>query len=228
MSTSPFLQSISHERMSRLHSRRYRGVESESLLAESLASTADDLFATRVRTAYAFARTLKYNHPGLSPTEYLAHPVRVALMALGMITPPESDAVVLALLHNVFELTDVASSEITARFGKQVTDAIQLLTVDRAQDSRSYTCSYYQRLQGAPKWVRLVKLLDKLDNMFLLCLNPSKPIRDAYLADIEEYVLPIAELDLPHLVPYLSLLVDDCREIGFSPDGGAHNQENGT
>ena len=63
--------------------------------------------------------------------------------------------------------------------------------------------------------MRQVKVLDKFDNLFLLGLNPSAAIRAAYLADIEHYVVPMAQEVLPDLVLYIGSLIDDCRDIGY-------------
>jgi hypothetical protein len=65
--------------------------------------------------------------------------------------------------------------------------------------------------------VRVIKILDKLDNLFVLCLNPSDEVRHQYLADIETFVLPMVASDLPALLPYITALVNDCRAVGHCP-----------
>ena len=55
--------------------------------------------------ALTFSCSLEYFHEGLSKESYLAHPIRVALLALKYIDFASSDSVILALLHNLYEVT---------------------------------------------------------------------------------------------------------------------------
>lgn len=208
------LLTIAAERQRRLASRRDEGRESAAEFAAALEPWRKMSLAQRVQDAYKFAAALDYHHPGLSPASYLAHPVRVAALALQLSGGP-GDAPVLALLHNIFEVTTVRPAAVAAKFGGSMVAAIEVLTVDRSMTSRDYTQRYYAAIAAAPSWVRMVKVLDKLDNMFLLCLNPDAGIRSRYLQDVEEFVVPLADRDAPPLVVYLQALIADCRAIGF-------------
>jgi len=214
MSVCP-LGTISVERMRRLQSRDNHGREADQMLVHALSTAAAAPLAVQARTAYEFAKSLQYGHPGLSASSYLAHPVRVADLMIAVAKPLVEDGVVLALLHNVFEHTSVSHETIAQRFGVQIADAIRVLTVDRTPTDPDYTLRYYQQLARAPLWVRQVKVLDKLDNLFLLGLNPNAEIRATYLADIERYVVPIAQQVLPDLVLYIRSLIDDCHRTGY-------------
>lgn len=208
------LLTIEAERQRRLASRRDEGRESPAVFAAALAPWQGTPLSQRVRAAYAFAAGLDYHHPGLSPASYLAHPVRVADLALKL-EGERGEAAVLALLHNIFEVSTVDPGVVAASFGVPIADAIKVLTVDRSATSREYTQGYYAGIAAAPSWVRVVKILDKLDNMFLLGLNPDAGIRARYLDDIEEFVIPMASRDTPALVAYLEALTADCRATGF-------------
>lgn len=214
MSVYP-LGAIAVERKRRLQSRHNQGSEAEKMLVQALSTATADALAVRARMAYEFAKSLEYGHPGLSASSYLAHPVRIADLMIAVAKPLVEDGVVLALLHNVFEHTSVSNETIGQRFGVQIADAIRMLTVDRTPTDPDYTLRYYQQLTQSPMWVRQVKVLDKFDNLFLLGLNPSAAIRAAYLADIEQYVVPMAQEVLPDLVLYIRSLIDDCRRTGY-------------
>lgn len=136
-------------------------------------------------------------------------------MSLALIKPPDEDTVVLSLLHNIFEVSDVTEALVAASFGTAVAKAIRDLTVDRSRNDEDYKRQYYQRLQEGPAFTRVVKLLDKLDNLFLLGLNPNADVREQYLREIEVYIIPIAHVEAPGLVRYLEDLVADSRRIGF-------------
>jgi (p)ppGpp synthase/HD superfamily hydrolase len=136
-------------------------------------------------------------------------------MALTILRPPDEMATVLALLHNLLEVSKISAGEISEHFGQPLANAIVDLTVDRTQTTHDYTVAYYRKLMDLPRWARVIKVLDKLDNLFVLCLNPNEQVRNSYLADIEEFVMPMVTADLPHLVLYMRALIADCRKLGF-------------
>ena len=60
----------------------------------------------------------------------------------------------------------------------------------------------------------IVKLYDKFDNLFMLSTNPNKHTREAYLEEIETFVMPLVELYAPSLCgQFLSL----CKYTYLSP-----------
>lgn len=215
MTDAPILGSIAAERQMRLRARGIQDHEVEQLFSESLAPFAGTDLEARAREAFEFAKGIDYDHPGLSATAYLAHPVRVASLVLRIVRPVDEEATVLALLHNVFELSKVMPQAIGARFGAPISKAIETLTVDRSQTTHAYTTRYYTMLRAMPPYVRIVKVLDKMDNMFILGLNPNAAVRAQYLADIEEFVVPMVAADLPQLSTYFAELIEDCRRTGF-------------
>ena len=213
------LGSIAAEREARLASRRGGGGETATVFEAALVNVPSDnqLVLTE---AFDFARGLNYTHPGLTPSAYLAHPVRVMDLVVRLFGNVNLQAAVLALLHNVYEVSRVTEVEVSERFGAEIAGAIAVLTVDRSDTSPESVARYYAQLEASPEWVRVVKVCDKLDNLFVLGLNPDDEVRARYLADVERYLRPLAEGCVPQVVPYLDDLVADCRERGaFSLDG---------
>ena len=202
---------ISEEREKRILSRANDGQEARSNLGSILRSKITSKEALRVEKAYDFAKGIEYKHGGLSSGAYLAHPVRVACLALTLSTPPSVDAAELALLHNLFEVSDVTEKQVEAHFGAEIAAAIRILTVDRKRTDPEYTKGYYAGIESALPFVGVVKALDKLDNLFLLYENPDPHIKKRYLDDIETYVIPLAEKVLPGVVNYMKALVVECR-----------------
>ncbi len=213
---SPF-QTISQERRRRLESRVANGAESPAEFDAALAPLPAPQQAELSR-AYTFAAAADYHHPGLTPASYLAHPVRVMATALGIQEPSDQQAGILSLLHNMYEVSNVGQADVAAAFGAPMADAITVLTVDRTDTSRAYVEGYYARITSAPHFVRLVKVLDKFDNLFLLGLNPDAEVRSTYLSDVDTFVIPLARSLDPDiagpLVPYLNDLVSECRTTG--------------
>lgn len=165
---------------------------------------------------WEYAQSLDYHHPGQSKELYLAHPLRVASLYLRIVRPIEEAGAVTAILHNVMEVTNVQVDELTRIVGGSVANAISTLTVDRERQWESeYKNDYYKKIEGSPEFVQHVKIMDKLDNLFVLCLNPSEQIRTMYLNEIEKWLLPMTRRALPQIADYLRELVKDNRRIGY-------------
>jgi (p)ppGpp synthase/HD superfamily hydrolase len=97
-----------------------------------------------------------------------------------------------------------------------VATQIKNLTVDRVQQwNAAYKTKYYKILTDGPVSAQIVKVFDKLDNMFLLGLNKDDEIRAKYLAEIERYVIPMAQKHLPNIANYMTVLSDDCKQQGY-------------
>jgi (p)ppGpp synthase/HD superfamily hydrolase len=209
------LAEIPVERLSRFKSLRTDGTGTEDRFRRQIAEQGLDTAV--VLAALEFASQLDYRHPGMSKASYLAHPLRVAGMAAQLASPNEEGLIVVALLHNVFEVTAVTSEEISKRFGHDISGIISILTVDRKlQPLREYRQSYYAEILRSRAATR-IKVLDKLDNMFVLCLNPDEQVRHDYLLEIEEFVLPLVEHHVPALELYFRELLADCRSLGHLP-----------
>lgn len=171
-----------------------------------------------ISEAWGYAQTLDYQHPGQSKEFYLAHPLRVATLCIQLVEPASINGVVTSLLHNIQELSNVKEGAISELFGSEVASAITLLTVDRdLQWDDGYKNKYYKSISNADLFVQQVKILDKLDNLFLLCLNPSNEIRTKYLREIEKWLLPMSEDAMPTLTSYIHELIINNREIGHMP-----------
>lgn len=216
MSALDFLGPIATERQ-----RRRDGLTTPDPMAFALWERACTLrsepgYQQKLRDAYVFARSIDYAHEGLTGDIYITHPIRVAAMAL--LSQPNADAElgVVALLHNTLEVSSISRDELAAKLGNSVAEQIFNLTVDRAQQwDEPYKQWYYDRLHAGAASARIVKVFDKLDNLFLLGLNPDDTVRDRYLREIEKHVLPLAQRDLPHVLPYMTELVADCHRAGY-------------
>ena len=167
-----------------------------------------------VKEITLFIQSLNYNHPGLTKEAYLAHPLRVGKLCLGLVKPLDMKLITLGLIHNVIEVTDCPLKELTERFGTEIVSELSILTIDRNQTSECYFNNYYQRIYESDRHVRLTKAIDKLDNMFMLCLNSNVDVRSKYLNEIRTYILPIFERDLSKYVSYVSELVENCAVLG--------------
>ena len=101
----------------------------------------------------------------MSSSTYLNHPLRVALLAITEAPTPTFDLIATSLLHNIKELSEETFRNLFF-LPSSVVDAINLLTVDRSNSTLEYKDYYYLSL-SSESFVAQVKILDKLDNLFL-------------------------------------------------------------
>lgn len=171
--------------------------------------------ASMVRDALQFSKTLNYSHHGLSNRAYLNHPLRVATYVLRETPRPSHETIVVGLLHNVLEVSDVNAGELISRYGSEIYAAIEVLTVDRSRSDQEYKNKYYEKIKNGPAGASTVKILDKLDNVFMICFNPSDDVRSAYLDEIERMVLPLTLEVLPRLHGYFSALTRYMKSLAY-------------
>ena len=178
----------------------------------------DNIVQHRLNAAWDYALSLKYNHPGQSKEVYLAHPMRVSMLFLHTVHPMDTDGIVTAMLHNVKEVSEVQEDDLTSIVGAEIVKAISTLTVNRElQWDEDYKNKYYEEIMESPRFVHCVKILDKLDNLFLLCLNPSDDTREKYLDEIEKWVVPMTKKSLPEIFDYVRELVKENQRTGYQP-----------
>lgn len=158
--------------------------------------------------AYEFAKRIEYRHSGMTPEIYFCHPMRVAALSIFACNSTEPEVGVVGLLHNVLEVSTVTYSQLVKNFGKSVADQIACLTVDRKLEwDKAYKKSYYRQINMGPRAARIVKVIDKLDNIFTVNNNPSSRIRVQYLQEIETHVVPMAQHEFPDLAHYLEQVI---------------------
>jgi (p)ppGpp synthase/HD superfamily hydrolase len=161
-----------------------------------------------VRT-YEYAFSIPYEHEGLSPEIYFAHVLRVAAFAGLVSGSGDAMAVKIGLLHNALEVGHVSQEELSQNSSEEIACAVALLTVDRSRQwDLQYKKEYYSRLSRASVSVRTVKVMDKLDNIFLLHSNSDMETKTKYREELQSYVVPLA-LTVDHGVhQYMQQLID--------------------
>jgi len=216
------LNAITEERIERFKARICEEATLAADVEKRFSALAEAISDSMFQEAIVYARETPYTHPGLSSLAYLIHPLRVSEMALQ--AGCGSDAVTIALLHNMIEVASIDASELEQRFGLSVRKGIEALTVDRVrQHDPVYKNAYYGRIREAGRDVGLVKVFDKLDNLFLLCLNNDAAVRHEYLKEIECHVLPLIPEDMPELSEYYGSLINDCHEICYVDEAGVRS-----
>ncbi len=216
MNLSNILGSIAIERQRRMSGLLKPDPYALVLWNQALAALKSDAERSRLTYAFTYAKGIKYKHAGLTSDIYFSHPLRVAALAVLVSGTQEADIGILAILHNVLEVSDVSADTLAEIFGMEIASQVTALTVDRAvQWHPPYKTEYYRKLMDGPHASRVVKIVDKLDNLFLLGLNPDEEVKEKYLAEINRFVLPMTQLALPYLETYLQELIIDCQKTGL-------------
>jgi (p)ppGpp synthase/HD superfamily hydrolase len=202
---------IDDERRAKAHSMDAPYEPAEQAFREAMRRHRRDEPA--VERALEFAKSLEFKSSSLGKS-YLAHPLRVATFLLELSPAIGTDYLVIALLHNALETAQIAPSALEERFGAVVARGIETLTVDRSRPFETLEEAYYARLFAAGPDLALVKLFDKADNLFVLCLNPDAEVRRRYLDEIDRRLIPFARTVHAGLASYLEALTSDCRRTG--------------
>jgi (p)ppGpp synthase/HD superfamily hydrolase len=148
-----------------------------------------------------------YNHGQLSKAQYMAHPYRVARRLIEHFPEIDETYIQLALCHNIIEVS-VVTENLSDYLGPDLMKHINTLTVDRVlQWDPAYKKTYYEKI-AEEKITRIIKIFDKLDNLFILSENNDKEVKLMYLKEIENYLIPFVKLDIPTLEDYFKSLLE--------------------
>ncbi|MDA9282311.1 hypothetical protein N9P68_00185 [Pseudomonadales bacterium] len=147
-----------------------------------------------------------YRHGKLSKVQYMAHPYRVARRLIEQFPTIDEAYIQLALCHNIIEVSGI-TEYLSTYLSPELVKNVNTLTVDRAlQWDPDYKKTYYEDI-GKEKITRIIKIFDKLDNLFILSENTDKQVKMLYLQEIENHLIPFVRLDIPTLVDYFKDLL---------------------
>jgi (p)ppGpp synthase/HD superfamily hydrolase len=210
-----------HEKLLTLYTNHTNGEWKNFLsVARKLELNTTDL--AQVQKVYNFAICQHYGSRDID-RYYVSHPIRVARFIAHWLDEHSStaggkctDTLISALLHSVLEKKILTPEELTSQYGAWVSNAAVTLTPNReALASSQGKREYYGRLARAPHAVQALKIFDKIDNLFILCINPNATIREEYLREVEKYLMPLAKKVTSEHVAYIQELIEDNRELGF-------------
>lgn len=151
----------------------------------------------------------KFAHLGqkskYSKTPFILHPMRVA-NAVALIPLVTDEMIAAAYCHDVLEDTTTTVNNLMLELDRTVTDMVILLT---NIDKRATTMTReerkardLERLKAAPINVRIIKVLDRLDN-----INET-------IHDIELGMLPLSRANKKSLYRYCNETYTLCHELG--------------
>ncbi len=176
----------------RTHYENYENYDDLLNLINESDSTYDLLV---IQKAYEVAKTAHGDQKRVSGVPYILHPTSVAciLVKMGM----DTDCVVAALLHDVVEDTDVELDTIRKQFGSAVAELIDGVT---KLSKISFQTKEERQAENLRKMllamsndirVIIVKLADRLHNMYTIDVMKPQKQRDKALENMEVFA-PIA------------------------------------
>jgi len=206
-------KSIKEERLERLKIRKFfnqkYNIELIKFLKEEVKHK-DEIVKT-----INFINKVNFVHPSLNSSEYKTHPLRVAKIVYQINKDVDFNILNVALLHNIFEISEVTEEELLKKYNDDVLGSLKRLKINRLLENNiQYKEEYYYGI-SKDRLAAIIKTIDKFDNLFLLCLNNNDKIRTLYLDEVERFVYPLVEEYIPSLFGYYKELVKNCHQIGF-------------
>lgn len=206
------------EREKRIYNIKVEGAGSLNLFKDVINKSEKLKNKETVKRTLAFIESLDIFHGNLSKEAYLSHPLRIATMLMNFLENFNEEQINLALLHNIYEVSNVNKKIISNKFGIKMAEDIEILTVRRElQWNIEYKKAYYKKIYNACLNVGQIKSLDKFDNIFTICLNPDDEIRIKYIDEIKQFVLPLVKKTLPILYKDFSNCCSEAENLGYSP-----------
>jgi GTP diphosphokinase / guanosine-3',5'-bis(diphosphate) 3'-diphosphatase len=121
---------------------------------------------------------------------YYTHPITVAILAMDY--EPTVNTILAALLHDVLEDTPTHLSEVEDKYGNEVAHLVDLLSKEVEGEKKDIDKEYYPKIK-ANKKARLLKLCDRLANLYSYYHDPNSPKRKRYIKETREKILPMAD-----------------------------------
>lgn len=126
-------------------------------------------------------------------TQYIVHPLRVAIMVQD--AGGDDNMIAAALLHDTVEDTETTSHDIYAIFGYDIGELVYELTEQFVEGNRAFRKQVYKNhLAGATDRAKTIKLADLIDNTRDIVLADPK-FAKVYMAEKRELLTVLGEGD---------------------------------
>lgn len=127
-------------------------------------------------------------------SEFVAHPIRVALLLLEVGNLNEANLLCSAVLHDIVEDTDLSCDDLMGDFGSKVSDLVRSVTLPDLRDGQTKSDrdkSHFSALSWDGRDSQILRSVDRLDNILTLSDDfPADRLQD-YLADTRVGLLPL-------------------------------------
>lgn len=176
----------------------------------------------QIQHAYWLAKNAHRMQSRDNGARYFEHPRRVAVMLIER-GVRDKDAITTGLLHDVTEDTNTPHGVIVDVFPNIIWERLYLLskvvplfdpvTGQIYHRLKKPANDYFTAIAAADEVVRMVKCADRLDNLGDVAnWKPERLTR--YIAETEEYIIPIAEKTDPWFLRELRTAIEAARQLG--------------
>ena len=177
-------------------------------LLEEIKSIIDETTFNSIKNAFLKAEDAHKKQFRDNRDPYIFHPLRVCLILAKELKIKDKNTLMIALLHDVVEDSDVTIEEIKALFGDKVAEGVDLLTKNiDFKDDITYQNKYFWHLKRAPKKVQLVKLADRLDNLRDLATCGDIIKQRKYILDTSYNYITWAKVINPYIAAEMEDLI---------------------
>lgn len=129
---------------------------------------------------------------GKEAVPYISHPLMMACHALAL-ELNEDDIISTILLHDVCEDCNVTPQELPVN--ETVREAVRRMTFEiRADENEETARERYYREIAENRIATVVKVIDRCNNISTMALGFSKPQIIRYIAETEEFVMPLLKI----------------------------------
>ncbi len=142
---------------------------------------------------------------------YILHPVRVALILILEAGQKNADSICAALLHDVIEDTAISADEIKDKFGANILNLVENLSIKQKEPF----ADYMRRIYESGEETIIIKFCDRLDNARdTLNVAKSEPeFVESQIKKITKYFLPYAHKNPPYFEKQLLYNVREAKKI---------------
>lgn len=210
----------------RLHLHELKLAELEEIFQQTFSNHPD--YQT-IKAGYEFAKAAhgKQMRDGLDSMAYIQHPLRIIILMFSEFDISDTDLILAALLHDVLEDTDVETATLEKEFGPKVAELVGALTRPRSADENNHPNAKFQAKKEkfleqmkASKEVRLLKVLDLIDNMQDWQYLPEQSALlkklPRWLHEAELFYLPLAETVGPVYVNKMKSVISEMEGRGYA------------
>ena len=165
-----------------------------SALAERLLASVGTSTWPPVHTAVEWALHRHAGQVRRDDTDYVCHPLRVALILHELAGLSHPDVLCAGLLHDLIEDTSTSEDDIMEVFGAKVADMVRSLTlapVPEGKNKLDRNMSHFDSLSWAGRDAQIVRSADRLDNLRTLNAIPDYDRREEYIKETEEGLVPL-------------------------------------
>ena len=167
---------------------------------------------SKVKSAYDFAQGAHKAQTRDDGSPYHFHCARTLRNAVELFGVTDPCALKAAILHDVIEDTGVTADELSARFGAETAQYVQLLSKPPLAPGETYeqrNARYVERLESSGlKDALALKLSDRTDNIDDAHLMPNPDKVRRYLKDTRDHYIPLARRHFPERAAELQAKVN--------------------